>query len=63
MSVPANTNPTGNPTFKINGEDDRTSSSVAHVDEPAGEFSRFEDLASKLVQVPKDEIDEQREKA
>jgi hypothetical protein len=30
--------------------------------EPAGEFGRFEDLASKLIQVPKSEVDEKRKK-
>jgi hypothetical protein len=32
-------------------------------DSAPSEFAAFEDLASKLVQVPKSEIDEQRAKA
>lgn len=57
----ANTgNPVGDPIIKGFGK----SSSVRHkvADEPA-EFSRFKDLARKLIAVPKREIDEKREKS
>lgn len=49
MSTPPNTNPVGNPIIRSG---DGTSTS--------GDFDRFQDLAAKLVQVSKSELDEKR---
>lgn len=47
-------NPAGSPRFRLN---EKTP------DGDRGAYARFEDLTGKLVQVPKPEADEQRERA
>ena len=49
-----NTNPVGNPIV--------TNLTITSADDQ-GDFQRFEDLAGKLVQVSKEEVDEKRRKA
>ena len=57
-----NGNPAGAPVTVVPGRPEQPAEQAPQA-QPGGEAERFEDLASKLTQVPKTELDEQRQKS
>jgi hypothetical protein len=48
--------------FVLTARTDQPQPAPEHSETP-GEYAQFEDLAAKLIQVPKEELDEKRRKA